>query len=236
MSKAVILAAGRGTRMGELTEDLPKPMLRIGGRPILEHLLERLIKAGYSEALIVTGYRAELIEDYFKNYRLPVRFVRQPVLNGTATAALLARAFVGSADFLLTFGDILADASVYREILNKLRQEPAAEAILGVKEVDDPYQGAAVYADSEGRVTRIVEKPPRGASSTHWNSAGIYAFRTSIFEQLQRAPKSPRGEYELTSGVSQLIESGKLLRLFPIVGPWRDIGRPEDLEVVKDFE
>src|ERR1700739_3187897 len=100
MPKAVILAAGRGTRMKDLTIAAPKPMLNAGGRPILEHLLERLIKAGYSEALIVTGYRAESIEDYFKNYRLPLRFVRQPVLNGTATAAFLAREFVGSADFL----------------------------------------------------------------------------------------------------------------------------------------
>jgi NDP-sugar pyrophosphorylase family protein len=229
------LAAGRGTRMGDLTADLPKPMLIAGGRPILERLLDRLVEAGYSEALIVTGYRGELIEDYFRNYRLPLRFVRQPVLNGTATAALLAREFVGEDDFLLTFGDILADAPVYREILDHLRKEPAAEAVLGVKEVDDPYQGAAVYVDPEGRVTRIVEKPPRGASTTHWNSAGIYAFRPSIFEPLQRAPKSARGEYELTSGVSQLIESGKLLRLFPILGQWRDIGRPEDLEAVRQF-
>src|SRR5262249_52735538 len=158
---------------------------------------------GYSEALIVTGYRADLIEDYFRNYRLPLRFVRQPVLNGTATAALLAREFVGDDPFLLTFGDILTDGVVYREILECLHREPFVEAVLGVKEVDDPYQGAAVYADPDGRVTRIVEKPPRGASTTHWNSAGIYAFHRSIFEPLQRAPKSARGEYELTTGVSQ---------------------------------
>lgn len=222
--------------MGDLTADLPKAMLSAGGRPILERLLDRLVEAGYSEALIVIGYRGDLIEDYFRNYRLPLRFVRQPVLNGTATAALLARDFVGGDDFLLTFGDILADAEVYRDILDRLRQESAAEAILGVKQVDDPFQGAAVYVDPEGRVTRIVEKPPRGSSTTHWNSAGIYAFRPSIFEPLQQAPKSARGEYELTSGVAQLIESGKLLRLFPIVGQWRDIGRPEDLEAIRRFQ
>jgi UDP-N-acetylglucosamine diphosphorylase / glucose-1-phosphate thymidylyltransferase / UDP-N-acetylgalactosamine diphosphorylase / glucosamine-1-phosphate N-acetyltransferase / galactosamine-1-phosphate N-acetyltransferase len=230
MSKAVILAAGRGTRMGELTLDLPKPMLNVGGRPMLEGLLEKLIEAGYSEALIVTGYRAELIEDHFRNYRLPLRFVRQQAINGTATAALLAREFVGSDDFLLTFGDIDASASCYREILEQLRGEPEAAAILGVKEVEDPYQGAAVYVDGEGKVTRIVEKPPRGESATHWNSAGIYAARPCLFEELKRVPRSPRGEYELTSAISQLIDSGKLLRIFPIAGKWRDIGRPEDLE------
>src|SRR5215831_17889837 len=106
MLKAVILAAGRGTRMGDLTADLPKPMLNAGGRPILEILLDRLVEAGYSEALIVTGYRSELIEEHFRDYRLPLSFVRQDPIDGTATAALLARDFVGQDDFLLTFGDI----------------------------------------------------------------------------------------------------------------------------------
>jgi NDP-sugar pyrophosphorylase family protein len=219
--------------MGELTAGVPKPMLEVSGRPILEHLLEKLLEAGYSEALIVTGYRAEAIEDHFRDYRLPLRFARQPEPDGTATAALLARGFVGSGDFLLTFGDILADASCYRQILDQLREEPAAEMILGVKHVEDPYRGAAVYVDAKGRVTRVEEKPPRGESTTHWNSAGIYAARPSLFSELERVPRSPRGEYELTSAVAQLIGSGRLLRLFPIEGQWRDIGRPEDLDAVQ---
>jgi NDP-sugar pyrophosphorylase family protein len=232
MPKAVILAAGRGTRMQDLTIAAPKPMLNAGGRPILERLLDRLIEAGYSEALIVTGYRAESIEDYFRDYRFPLHFLRQAPIDGTATAALLARQFVGHDDFLLTFGDILADAPCYRQILDRLRREPGAEAVLGVRDVEDPYRGAAVYVDEDGKVTCIVEKPPRGESTTRWNSAGIYAVRASLFAELERAPKSSRGEYELTSAISQSIESGKLLRIFPIEGQWRDIGRPEDLEAL----
>jgi bifunctional UDP-N-acetylglucosamine pyrophosphorylase/glucosamine-1-phosphate N-acetyltransferase len=222
--------------MQGLTAAIPKPMLPAGGRPILERLLGRLIDAGYSEALIVTGYRAEAIEEYFRGFRMPLRFVRQSPVNGTATAALLARDFAGGDDFLLTFGDILTGASCYREILDALEREPEIEAVVGVKDVDDPCQGAAVYADTSGRVTRIVEKPPRGASATRWNSAGLYAFRRSVFEELERAPQSPRGEYELTSAVVQLIQKGKTLRLFAIEGPWRDIGRPEDLEAVRHLQ
>jgi len=235
MTKSVILAAGRGTRMEGLTADLPKPMLPAGGRPILERLLDRLVEAGFSQALIVTGYRAETIEVYVRGYRLPLHFVRQTELTGTATAALLARDFVGPDDFLLTYGDILTGSPAYGEILDRLRRNPQVEALLAVKDVDDPFQGAAVYAGADGRVTRIVEKPPRGQSATRWNSAGIYAFRPSIFDELQRTPKSPRGEYELTSAVAQLLEGGKRLELFPIEGQWRDIGRPEDLEAVRDL-
>src|SRR5207247_9453892 len=122
-----------------------------------------------------------------RGYRRPLRFVRQSTLNGTATAALLTREFVGPDDFLLTYADILTGASCYRDILEGLLRAPEVEAMLAVKEVEDPYRGAAVYADSDGKVTRIVEKPPRGESATHWNSAGIYAFRPSIFEELQQA-------------------------------------------------
>ena len=113
MTKSVILAAGRGARMQGLTADLPKPMLPAGGRPILERLLDRLVEAGFSQALIVTSYRAETIEDYFRGYRLPLHFVRQTELTGTATAALLARDFVGPDDFLLTYGDILTGSPAY---------------------------------------------------------------------------------------------------------------------------
>ncbi len=209
-------------------------MLRVGDRPILEILLDRLIEAGCSEALVVTGYRAESIEDHFRNFRLPLCFVRQTPANGTAKATLLARDFAGKDDFLLTFGDILAPVLCYREILGELCRDTAVEAMVGVKEVEDPYQGAAVYADGRGRVTRIVEKPARGESTTHWNSAGIYAFRPSLFPELERVPLSGRGEYELTSAVAQLIESGKPLRLYPIAGAWRDIGRPEDLAAIRE--
>src|SRR5258708_21326874 len=111
MSTAVIPAAGRGTRMRGLTADLPKPMLPAAGQPILERQLDRLVEAGYSEALIVTGYRADTIEEHFRGDRLPLHFVRQTELTGTATASLLARDFVGADDLMLTHVDILADPS-----------------------------------------------------------------------------------------------------------------------------
>ena len=231
MPKAVILAAGRGTRMQQLTDERPKPMLPLRGRPILEHLLDRLSSGGYTEALIVTGYRAELIEEHFRRYPLALTFRRQPVLNGTATAALLARDFAGRDPFLLAYADILTAPAALRGILDSLLAHPEADAAVGAIDVDDPFQGAAVY-EHDGVVTRIIEKPDKGTSTTRWNSAGFYAFRHSIFDELERVPLSPRGEYELTSAVAQLQERGRTLRLYPVVDSWRDIGRPEDLEAL----
>ncbi len=225
--RAVILAAGRGTRLGSLTDEIPKPMVRLRGKPILEHLLERLQAAGFEELLIVTGYRAEAIEDHFRDFPLPLRFVRQTTINGTATAALLAKEFVEDAPFSLTFGDILAENAVYHDIRSALPE--GTEGLIGVKWVPDPYQGAAVYADENKKITKIMEKPGHRKSTTNWNSAGLYVFRSSVFKELARVPVSVRGEFELTSAVEQMLAAGQRLEIFPIEGAWRDIGRPEDL-------
>jgi len=226
--KAVVLAAGRGTRMKQLTDDRPKPMLPIGGKPMLEHVLDRLRAAGFSEALIVTGYRGEMIEQHFRDYPMRIVYRVQETLDGTGGATRLARDFVGSDSFLLTFGDILVNAEDYSGIAARVESDPLTEAVAGVKWVDDPWQGAAVY-EQDGIITRMIEKPPQGTSTTHWNSAGLYAFRASIFEELATIRKSPRSEYELPTAVEQLLARGARVRIHPIEGAWRDVGRPEDL-------
>jgi dTDP-glucose pyrophosphorylase len=215
--------------MGTLTEQLPKPMLRLAGKPMIEHILDRLSGAGISEALIVTGYRAEMIEQHLGAYPMKLTFERQQTINGTATAALLARDFAGVDPFLLTFGDIICESSDYRGI-----SALAGTAVLGVKQVDDPYQGAAVYEEN-GVVTRIVEKPLKGSSTTHWNSAGLYTFRPVIFEHLAKLEPSPRGEYELADAITSLIASGETVLLYSIKGEWRDVGRPEDLRAAEQL-
>jgi len=226
--KAVVLAAGRGTRMKQLTDDRPKPMLPIGGKPILEHVLDRLRAAGFTETLIVTGYRGEMIEEHFRNYPMRLVYRMQETLDGTGGAARLAREFVGGDNFLLTFGDILVTAQDYAGIAARLESDAQTEAVAGVKWVDDPWQGAAVY-ERDGIVARMVEKPPQGTSTTHWNSAGLYAFRASIFDELTSIPKSPRGEFELPTAVEQLLARGARVRIHAIEGAWRDVGRPEDI-------
>ncbi len=230
LTKAVILAAGRGTRMEALTDEVPKPMLGVGGKPILGHLVENLRRAGFRDLLIVTGYRAEQVENYFGGQPGMV-FRRQDVRDGTARAALLAKDFAGPDGFLLTFGDILVAPEAYLGIAARLE---LLEAVLAVKFVDDPYQGAAVYGEDD-RVTSIIEKPPRGSSTTHWNSAGFYCFRPSIFERLAAVPLSPRGEYELTDAVRLLLEAGEPVGFYAIPGGWRDVGRPDDLAAAEEL-
>ena len=226
MKKAVILAAGRGTRMGELTREIPKPLIPLNGRPMLLHILDRIAAAGVEEVLLVTGYLAEQIEEVASGHGLRVSFRRQETVNGTAKAALLARQWVGEYPFLLTFGDILAEPEHY---VGMRESFTGFDGVLAARYVEDPYQGAAIYVDEERRVQRIIEKPERGTSTTHWNSAGIYVFSPLVFDELERVPLSARGEYEATSAITQMLDAGRTLKMFALEGTWMDVGRPEDL-------
>jgi len=224
---AVILAAGKGTRMGSVTNEIPKPMLLVHGKPMLQHILERLAVAGIENIFVIVGYRHEVIENYFQGWPGLELRVQEPV-NGTGSAARLAKDFAGNQPFLLTYADILCDPSEYLRCSAILARNPECAAVLAVKAVDDPWQGAAVY-EEQGRIRSIIEKPPRGTSTTNWNSAGIYAFRPIIFRYLDCLQPSPRNEYELTSALDMMLEDSLELRISPIEGGWRDVGRPEDL-------
>ena len=166
--KAIILAAGRGTRMGSLTADIPKPMLEAAGKPLLEHILDRTRDAGITRVLLVVGYKREVIQEHFAGYDLDIEYVVQEKLEGTGRAVALGRQFAGPDCCLVTFGDIVCEPADYQGII--ARHENGS-GVLGAKWVEDPYQGAAIYEEN-GVVREIIEKPPKGTSTTHWNSAG----------------------------------------------------------------
>ena len=234
---AVILAAGRGTRMKGLTEGVPKPMLPVAGRPLLGHILEGLHAAGVRRAVIITGYQAEQIERHFgdgSGLGLSICYRRQVVQDGTARALLLAREDIGRRPFLLAWGDILTDPSNYPGLIGRFA-ESGADAVLSVNWVDDPYRGAAVTVTGDDRVERIVEKPPPGTANTHWHNAGIAVFRAVVFDYAAAVRPSPRGEYEIPDAVSAMILEGLAVRAFPLRGFWADVGTPEDLARVEDW-
>jgi NDP-sugar pyrophosphorylase family protein len=231
--RAVIPAAGRGKRMGEITNEVPKTMLNVRGRPMLEHVLNGLAEVGIESFFLVVGYHRELIQEYFRNWKLPIEFCVQEPVDGTGSAARLAREFCGDEPFLFTYGDIICDPQSYIRCGRELEEHPEAAAVLGVRDVDDPWQGAAVYEEG-GRVTRVIEKPPRGTSTTRWNSAGLDGLRPVAFSYLDKLQRSPRGEYEITDIFTMMLNDNVEVRISPMEGLWRDVGRPEDLAALNN--
>ena len=231
--KAILLAAGRGKRLGDLTAHTPKPMLEIAGAPIIAHILEGLAQAGIEQMIVVTGYLAEQIEEFcrrFQSKAFAITTVRQPTLNGTGGAMLAAIPLIGADPrFVFGWADVLMDPEFYPRFMMQANASDY-DLLLAVNRVRDPCNGAAVYVDAEMRVGRIVEKPPPGTSTTNWNNAGLFASTTALLDYVARLEPSPRGELELPAAIAAMIEDGRIVRAAELRGFWSDIGTPEDLE------
>lgn len=228
VQKAVLLAAGRGTRMRELTKELPKPMIEVRGKPILEHILEGLRAAGVTRFLIVVGYRAEVVRNHFgdgSRFGVQVEYVNQTVQDGTGRVVDLGRAFTGEDPFILSYGDIL----VVPENYHRLATMDDAEALISVKKNEDVSKGGAVFVNERFELTDLREKPQPGEPTSPWYNAGVYTFRPSIYAFTAKLEKSPRGEYELTDAIRDLAMSGQKVQALELAGAWADVRDPEVL-------
>jgi UDP-N-acetylglucosamine diphosphorylase / glucose-1-phosphate thymidylyltransferase / UDP-N-acetylgalactosamine diphosphorylase / glucosamine-1-phosphate N-acetyltransferase / galactosamine-1-phosphate N-acetyltransferase len=244
--KAVILAAGKGTRMRELTQALPKPMLTVQGKPILEHILTGLLAAGIRDVCIITGYRADVVESYFEDgskWKARIGYARQVVQDGTGKAPELARAFVGTDNFLLTYGDILVKPDTYRNMVDRFA-EGKFSGLVTVTPGEDVTKGGLNFFDDSFCLRRVVEKPNAEQVNAFrqqgwlqpdkpvWYNAGIYIFRPALFDFTSRLEKSPRGEYELTDAINAMLNAGHRIAGLEVQGRWVDVRDPEVLEAL----
>jgi UDP-N-acetylglucosamine diphosphorylase / glucose-1-phosphate thymidylyltransferase / UDP-N-acetylgalactosamine diphosphorylase / glucosamine-1-phosphate N-acetyltransferase / galactosamine-1-phosphate N-acetyltransferase len=237
---AVLLAAGRGTRLGVLTADTPKPMLDVAGAPLISHIVDVLAGAGLKRFVIVTGYLSDQIERWAKTYErensgIKLITARQPELNGTGGAMLAVKPHLaGMERFVFGWGDILMDRANYPRFIQHARIDEC-DLLLAVNRVRDPFKGAAVYVDSHMRVERVEEKPAKGTAKTEWNNAGLFAAEQIIFDYLARLKLSPRGELEVPGAIAKMIADGRVVSAVDMRGFWSDVGTPKDLEAARAF-
>jgi dTDP-glucose pyrophosphorylase len=229
IEKAVLLAAGRGIRMRELTVELPKPMIEVRGKPVLQHIVEGLRDAGIREFFIIVGYRADAVQNFFgdgSRYKIAIQYATQVVQDGTGRVVDIARNFANNSAFILSYGDILVDPQNYKNIVDL---PDDIEAIITVTRGEDVSKGGAVFLNDQMELVDLREKSPSGEPTSPWYNAGIYAFRPSIFEFTAKLKPSPRGEYELTDAIRELAQSGKKIRALELTGDWADVRDPEIL-------
>lgn len=232
--KAVILAAGEGTRLRPRTETTPKPLVEVAGTPLLTRCFETVRDLGIDEAVVVVGYGREAIVDrYGDTYRdLDVAYARQPEPTGLAHAVLAAADHVDS-DFLVLNGDNVyaggLDAALRRH------RETDADLTFPVEEVaaEAAREGAVCELDAEGNVTGLVEKPADPPSRCV--PAACYVLPPAVFHACRLVRPSSRGEYELADAIDILLYAGYAAETVPFEG-WRvnvnteaDIERAEQL-------
>jgi bifunctional UDP-N-acetylglucosamine pyrophosphorylase/glucosamine-1-phosphate N-acetyltransferase len=220
--KAVILAAGEGTRLRPLTETRPKPMLYAAGKPIICHLLTEVKKAGISEVVVVVRYMKEKLISYLSknNLGLKIKFVEQSQENGTGAALLCAEKEINDT-FVVLAGDIVTEASVIREVIDAHR----GGITLALKQVSNPHLYGVVEL-TNGKVSLFEEKVKHPKSDLA--NLSVYCMEPTIFSELKSIGKSERGEYEI---VTLFIGATGVV----VDGYWKDIAYPWDLFDANEF-
>ena len=225
--QAVVLAAGKGTRLQPLTEDKPKVLVEVNGTPLIQDVFDNLIDAGADDLVVVVGYKAEQIIDYFGDtYRdVPITYAHQREQLGLAHAILQAEPHIDG-DFMLMLGDNIFRGNL-GDVTNR-QQEDRADAAFLVEEV--PFEEASRYGvldtNEYGEVIEVVEKPDDPPSNLVMT--GFYTFTPAIFHACHLVQPSDRGEYELPDAIDLLIQSGRTIDAIRLDG-WRiDVGYPED--------
>jgi UDP-N-acetylglucosamine diphosphorylase / glucose-1-phosphate thymidylyltransferase / UDP-N-acetylgalactosamine diphosphorylase / glucosamine-1-phosphate N-acetyltransferase / galactosamine-1-phosphate N-acetyltransferase len=235
INQAVLLAAGRGTRMREMTAELPKPMLEVRGKPVLQHIVEGLREAGVTRLLIIVGYRADAVQNFFgdgSRYKIEIQYAIQVTQDGTGRVVDLARNFVAESPFILGYGDILVAPDNYQRIVDLADD---VEATVSVIRGEDVSKGGAVFVNERMELVDLREKAKPGEGTSPWYNAGLYAFRPSIFDFTAKLKPSPRGEYELTDAIRDLaqsvrkVQAGRAVRALELTGDWADVRDPETL-------
>lgn len=222
--KALIPVAGVGTRLRPHTHTIPKALLAVAGKPILAHILDRLIEAGVDEVCFVTGYMGEQIQTWAEDvYDIPMEWVCQEEAKGLGHAVLQAADKLRGAPVFIVLGDTIFDADLEAALARP-------ENTIGVMEVDDPSRFGVVVIEGE-KVVRLVEKPTEPIS--HLAIAGLYRIQDTdlllaCLQRLVDEDRRTRGEYQLTDGLALMLTEGATFRTFRLKG-WYDCGLPETI-------
>lgn len=236
--KVVIAAAGQGTRMQELSKNKSKHLIEVNKRPFLSYVLDSLYLAGYTDIILIVGYKNDLMESFKANYTPPnngkmsIELVNQfevlgpkEKIYGTACPLMCVKDRIKE-QFLFICGDNLFSI----EDLKSMNIDDKFNYVAGLLHENPENYGVLVLNGEY--LEKIVEKPKKYVGNLI--NAGLYKFTPEIFDKLPLVKKSPRGEYEITDAISLLAEEKKV-KIKKIKDFWKDFGRPEDVKKLENF-
>lgn len=223
-SAAVVMAGGLGTRMGNLTEDLPKPLIRVGARALIEHVLVHLAKHGIADVTIAVNYLANKIEEHVgcgARYGVGAKYLKEQKRLGTAGALSLLDPVPEKAIFIMN-ADVITKLNL-RAMARAHAEAGAAMTVAVLPHMSECPFGVVKLNDQN--IIDIIEKP----KTRNWINAGIYIISPSILRDI------PRQTYvDMTTMIQKLVGRGEPIIAFPIREYWHDAGTPEDLRRVAE--
>jgi len=223
--KLIVPLAGKGTRLLPLTKRVPKPLVRVAGRPVMDYVMDAVKGLDVDELIVITGHLKDVVERYIvERYDVKATFVEQKTLDGTAGAINLARPYVDS-PVLIIFVDTVFEADL--SLINRVD----ADGIIWAKEVEDYQRFGVIVTDAGGYMTRIVEKPSTPVSRLA--NIGLQYIKDwkMLFDGIAHVLKQPPGkggEYYLTDAFQYMVDRGRRLLTAPVAG-WYDCGKVDTL-------
>ncbi|GGK26501.1 glucose-1-phosphate thymidylyltransferase [Streptomyces camponoticapitis] len=226
--KALVLSGGSGTRLRPFSYSMPKQLIPIANKPVLEHVLENIRALGVTEiGIIVGGWATEIADVLGDGSRLGVRitYIPQEKPLGLAHCVTLARPFLGDDDFVMYLGDNMLPDGIESIAADFRAARPAAQVV--VHKVLDPRAFGVAELDVDGNVERLVEKPEQPLSDLAL--IGVYFFTPAIHRAVGAISPSARGELEITDAIQWLLTAGSEVKASEYSGYWKDTGRAEDV-------
>lgn len=223
--KAVILAAGKGTRMMPLTEDKPKVMVEVGGKPFLSYVIDSLRQAQITELCLVIGYKYRKILQYIAAEDIDASIAFQSNPQGTGEAIQLLEFFTKGDDFVVISGDNLFSSFDIHELANK-----EGNWVSGIE--SDTPEKYGVLQTEDTTLKQIIEKPTNFVGNMI--NVGLYRFTSEIYSMLNQIERSSRGEYELPDAIN-LLAKKQTVSTYKLAFFWKDFGCPEDVKQMDHF-
>lgn len=241
--KAMVLAAGIGSRLEPLTSCVPKPLVQIAGRPVMEHILLLLKKYGITEVVSNTYHLGDKLQAYFSDIQeregITLNFVNEERLSGVAGGIRKCREYLEGSTALIIMGDALTNVDLGKlyEAHKKAVKEKGAKVTIAQMQIEDTTQFGVIVTNEEGRVTSFQEKPKAEDALSNWANTGIYFFEPEVLDMIPSVEEAP--EYDVAGDLfPKLLANDVYMQAIAVDEDiyWADIGTPEQyIETLKDI-
>jgi len=236
--KGLIPAAGMGERLKPITLAIPKELLMVGDKAVIEYVIEAMKNVGIKEITIVVGWRKNAILDYLgsgKRLGVNLSYVVQDERSGLAKAVDAGKHIVQGDSFMVVLGDDFFYPTTFLKEILEFHKKQDADATIGVAKVEDVTRHGIIKPGINNEIVDIIEKPSKNDAPSNLGCMGVYVFKPVIFEAIKNTKTGTKGEYQLTDSIKLLVEEGCKVLYKIIDGTHVDVGTLDDLKKANDF-